>query len=70
MNLMLKSLFIKTKKEYDQINKPDNYCINLKDPKRLTKHETINEFNKGPCSPVIVVPGWRGTKLMLELDCR
>ena len=49
--------------------KENNYCINRKDPSKLTKLQHLKEFIKGPCSPIAFSPGWRGTKLMVEIDC-
>ena len=58
----------------DDLNKkfgdfPPNFCINTKDPTLLTKKEILKEFAKGPCSPLMLVPGVMGTKLIVELDC-
>ena len=28
------------------------------------------EFAKGPCSPVLILPGVLGSRLMVEIDCK
>ncbi len=48
----------------------ENKCINGKDPSTLTQKEQLLEFIKGPCAPMIVVPGILGTSLRLQItDC-
>lgn len=46
-----------------------NFCINFKNPKELTTEQQLEEFIKGPCSPVILIPGMMGTSLIVEIDC-
>lgn len=46
-----------------------NICINKKDPTQLTKLEYLKEFIKGPCSPFAIVPGFFGSRLVLQLNC-
>eukprot|EP01016_Furgasonia_blochmanni_P045037 TRINITY_DN6302_c0_g1_i6.p1 TRINITY_DN6302_c0_g1~~TRINITY_DN6302_c0_g1_i6.p1 ORF type:complete len:662 (-),score=116.65 TRINITY_DN6302_c0_g1_i6:35-2020(-) len=54
-------------------DKPDAnplYCLNGHDPKSLSKRERLLEFSKGPCSPVLLIPGHQATALRIEiLDC-
>lgn len=45
-----------------------NYCVNGKNPKKLSKIEYLQEFAKGPCSPAITIAGVSGTKLRLVID--
>lgn len=45
-----------------------NIC--LKDPKATnTPKEQLQSFIEGDCSPVIIVPGFLATRLMVEIDC-
>lgn len=44
-----------------------NECTNGKG--NLPYGEYLKEFAKGPCTPVIVLPGIAGTKLMVNIDC-
>ncbi|CAK70541.1 unnamed protein product (macronuclear) [Paramecium tetraurelia] len=57
--LKLQSLFAESK----------NICLNGKDPKKWSYEQIVNEFIKGPCAPVILVPGLAGTSLEIEIDC-
>lgn len=47
-----------------------NACLNGKDPKSLTLEERVNEFIKGPCAPVVLVPGLAGTSLQVKINCQ
>lgn len=38
-----------------------NYCLNEKH--ELTTKEKMIEFAKGPCSPIMMIPGILSTKL-------
>ena len=44
-------------------------CLNGKDPATLGKKEQLLEFIKGPCLPVVVVPGLLASKLSVKIDC-
>ena len=61
----------KNKKEIveSKLNFPKNYCLNLKNPEEMLKKDILKEFAKGPCSPLMLVPGVMATKLILEIDC-
>ncbi len=48
----------------------ENKCINGKDPAKLSQKEQLLEFIKGPCAPMVIVPGILGTSLRLQItDC-
>lgn len=51
------------------LNFPKNYCLNLKNKAKMKRKEILKEFAKGPCSPLILVPGVMATKLIIEIDC-
>ena len=51
-------------------NYSDTSCINGKDPSDLTEKEQLIEFTKGPCAPVILVPGISASKLSVNIDCQ
>ena len=44
-------------------------CTNGKNPKHLSNLEYLTEFGKGPCAPVILIPGISGSVLVAEIDC-
>ena len=47
-----------------------NQCTNGKDPKSLSTKEYLEEFARGPCSPMVVIPGLAGSNLRIEIhDC-
>lgn len=48
---------------------PPNYCTNLRDPKTMTRREYLKEFARGPCSPIILIPGLTASKLVVQIDC-
>lgn len=57
-------------KKIEELNTyPENYCLNGKEYLKMTKKETLLEFAKGPCSPLMLVPGVLATKLVIEIDC-
>lgn len=35
----------------------------------MSEKEYLIEFSKGPCSPIIIIPGLTGTKLIVEINC-
>jgi len=39
-----------------------NICINHKDPSTFNNLEILTEFIKGPCDPLIIVPGDNETR--------
>lgn len=45
------------------------FCINGRNSENLTQKQQLEEFIKGPCSPIIIVPGILGTSLRVEIDC-
>lgn len=45
----------------------DNYCLGGKEIKNINSKQKA--FNNGPCSPIILVPGFLGTGLQVEIDC-
>ena len=57
-----------TKKELPK--EYQNICLN-KHPgaKGMKNKEKLKEFAKGPCSPVILLPGLMGSKLRIQIDC-
>lgn len=46
-----------------------NSCINGKNPDNMNHKQYLKEFAKGPCSPVMLIPGLLATKLMVKLNC-
>jgi len=46
-----------------------NECINGKDPSKLGPKEQLTEFIKGPCLPVVAVPGLLASKFSVKIDC-
>lgn len=48
---------------------PKNYCTNGIDTSKLNSKISLLEFAKGPCSPVILVPGVTASRLTIEIDC-
>ena len=44
-------------------------CTNGQNPAKLPLKQYLEEFAKGPCSPVMVMAGIAETKLMIEIDC-
>ncbi|KRX05249.1 Aspartic peptidase domain [Pseudocohnilembus persalinus] len=40
-----------------------------KDVKDMNLKEKLEAFNRGPCSPVIMMPGILGTSLQVQIDC-
>ncbi|EAS04696.2 lecithin-cholesterol acyltransferase (macronuclear) [Tetrahymena thermophila SB210] len=51
------------------LKKYDSLCINGKDKSKLDTKEQYEEFLRGPCAPIIFVPGILGTSLQLKIDC-
>ena len=47
-----------------------NECTNGKPASSLSNKDYLNEFNKGPCTPLIVLAGITATKLQLKIDCK
>ncbi len=58
--------FENLKNQYIGLQK--NYCINGKNLK--SKKDRLKEFIKGPCNPVMLVPGLMSTRLQVEIDCK
>lgn len=48
---------------------PQNYCLNGKNKETLTNKEILFEFAKGKCSPVIIAPGFLGSKIVVRINC-
>eukprot|EP01016_Furgasonia_blochmanni_P047212 TRINITY_DN6918_c0_g1_i1.p1 TRINITY_DN6918_c0_g1~~TRINITY_DN6918_c0_g1_i1.p1 ORF type:complete len:723 (+),score=126.39 TRINITY_DN6918_c0_g1_i1:203-2371(+) len=44
-------------------------CTNGRNPKTLTTREQLSEFIRGPCSPVLLVPGHQASSLRILIDC-
>ena len=44
-------------------------CTQGKDPILMANKEYINAFREGPCLPFLILPGFQGVKLMVEIDC-
>ena len=44
-------------------------CTNGKNPTSLSHHENLMEFSKGPCSPIMILPGLFTSVLTVEIDC-
>jgi len=46
-----------------------NICTNGKDASKLNLKDYMTEFAKGPCSPVILLPGIMGSVLQVQINC-
>lgn len=44
-------------------------CTNGLDPRKIGLKQTLIEFSKSTCSPLILIPGIESTKLVIEIDC-
>ena len=44
-------------------------CSNGTDPSKISKKEYLIEFGKGPCNPLMIVPGLYSSVLVVEIDC-
>lgn len=44
-------------------------CTGGQNPANLSFKQYLSAFSAGPCTPVIVLAGISGTKLMVEIDC-
>lgn len=44
--------------------------MNFNDQKIKTRKDYLKAFAKGPCSPIIIVPGVMASKLVVEIQCR
>lgn len=47
-----------------------NFCTGGVSPSSISKMKYLNLFNAGPCSPVVLIPGILGSKLVAEIDCQ
>lgn len=45
-----------------------NFCLNKQSPDQMPKKEMLVEFAKGPCSPIMLIPGVMGTKLSVDIN--
>jgi hypothetical protein len=50
-------------------NLPQNFCLNGKADADPYSKAYLLEFAKGPCSPLMLVPGVTATKLVISIDC-
>jgi hypothetical protein len=48
---------------------PANYCTGGLDSKYDDMNKVLEAFAKGPCSPIMIAPGFMSSKLMVEIDC-
>lgn len=64
----IKDILLKSKSLPKQYK---NYCLN-KHPQadKLSTKEKLREFAKGPCSPLIVLPGVMASKLRVQINCK
>lgn len=46
-----------------------NLCYDYQDPSGWDMKTKLTNFAKGPCAPVLIVPGISGSKLNVEIDC-
>ena len=49
--------------------KEEFHCTGGRDPKEMTNSEYMDAFNANSCSPVLLLPGLAGTKLIVQIDC-
>ena len=47
----------------------ENVCLGGQEPSSLSPKQYIEEFAKGPCSPVVVIPGAFSSKLRVQINC-
>lgn len=48
-----------------------NYCLNnYPGIEKMSTKRKLLEFAKGPCSPLIILPGIMASKLRIEINCR
>ena len=43
-------------------------CTNGKDPQKIGKKQTLLEFSKSPCNPVLLIPGIQSTKISIIIE--
>jgi len=48
---------------------PKNYCVNGYNPQTTPAKLLLMEFAKGPCSPLMLVPGVTATRLVVNINC-
>ena len=51
-------------------NIPKFYCTNGLDLTDAPLKVRLFEFARGPCSPLVIVPGVTATKLVIQIDCK
>lgn len=47
-----------------------NLCYDGQNPSKWSDKKKLEEFAKGPCSPVVILPGISGSNLNVEIDCK
>ena len=67
--LFLAKMLVLQEAEEVQADPPDYICLSGKNPATLTHKQVLKEFAKGPCSPVMIVPGLMSTVVAVEVDC-
>ncbi len=73
--LVIKELQKKESEQLDSMAKTllgsvqANVCTNGIDPRSMSNKKYLEEFAKGPCTPVTVLAGYTGSKLQVEIDC-
>jgi hypothetical protein len=65
---LLYNQIIWSKENYKWTIEP-NLCTNGKVFGENENKAYLKEFAKGPCSPVMIVPGLATTKMVIEVDC-
>ena len=51
------------------LQKSNQYtCLGGKNPSSQSYRQYLDEFSRGPCKPVILVPGITGTRIQIEID--
>lgn len=48
---------------------PQYECLNGKNPTALTPKQTLIEFSKGKCSPLLIAPALFSTRIIIQIDC-
>lgn len=46
------------------------HCTNGYNPRHHNRKTILEQFAKGPCNPVVVLPGIGGSRLQISIDCR
>lgn len=54
----------------EKLGSPSYICLGGSNPSKISKKQALILFNKGPCAPVVLIPGITGSNLIAEIDCQ